>query len=183
MRQGLIKKVSSAPGVRSVPFWLLLALNQSACGTDPLIAPDTNADKITLTSIGSSLPENAFKAIITRPYSEPARLKAGQHEAIHFVVRNAGEIIWPSAGRGDGQYQIRLGNRWLDQDHRERVADDGRSALPYDLRPGDEAEFLLTITAPEMPGEYVLEVDMVQEQVTWFRLKGSKTLQLKLTVE
>jgi len=38
------------------------------------------------------------------------------------------------------------------------------------------------ITAPKEPGEYVLEVDLVQEQVAWFRDKGSATAKTKVTV-
>ena len=40
----------------------------------------------------------------------------------------------------------------------------------------------LAITAPKEPGNYILEVDLVQEQVAWFRDKGSPTAQTKVTV-
>ena len=55
--------------------------------------------------------------------------------------------------------------------------------LPYDLNPQGEIELPLTITAPENPGNYVLEVDMVQEGISWFSLKGSKSLRSNIRVE
>ena len=33
------------------------------------------------------------------------------------------------------------------------------------------------------PGEYLLELDMVQEGVSWFGLKGSPTIKLRVRVE
>jgi hypothetical protein len=62
------------------------------------------------------------------------------------------------------------------------VNDDGRSPLLFDLRPGDEIELPLTITAPQHEGDYVLEIDMVQEAVSWFGEKGSKTLRSRVRV-
>jgi hypothetical protein len=41
----------------------------------------------------------------------------------------------------------------------------------------------LLITAPEIPGDYVLEIDMVQEGVSWFGLKGSQTWRGNVRVE
>jgi hypothetical protein len=63
------------------------------------------------------------------------------------------------------------------------VNDDGRSGLLYDLNPGEEIEIPLTVTAPERPGTYVLEIDMVQEGVSWFALKGSTPLRTIVKVE
>jgi uncharacterized membrane protein len=51
-----------------------------------------------------------------------------------------------------------------------------------DLKPGEETEVPLVITAPKDPGEYTLEVDLLQEQVAWFSDKGSPTAKAKITV-
>ena len=61
--------------------------------------------------------------------------------------------------------------------------DDGRATLLQDLLPGQEAEFSFTINAPKNAGQYIVEVDVLQENVSWFGLKGSKTLRLPVTVE
>jgi len=59
---------------------------------------------------------------------------------------------------------------------------DGRIGLAKDLRPNEETEVSLAITAPTNPGNYVLDVDMVQEQVSWFHDKGSPTARTNITV-
>ena len=63
------------------------------------------------------------------------------------------------------------------------VNDDGRTQLPRDLGPGEEAELKLHVNAPNAPGEYLLELDMLQEGVSWFGLKGSTTTRLPVRVE
>ena len=59
---------------------------------------------------------------------------------------------------------------------------DGRYGIGKDLKPGEETEVPLLVAAPKEPGEYILEVDLVQEQVGWFSEKGSPTARAKVTV-
>ena len=59
---------------------------------------------------------------------------------------------------------------------------DGRIGIGKDLNPGEETEVSLLVQAPKDPGEYELEVDLVQEQVAWFHDKGSPTVKTKVTV-
>jgi uncharacterized membrane protein len=60
---------------------------------------------------------------------------------------------------------------------------DSRAVLPHDLKPGEEAELTLTVTAPQEPGDYFIELDMVHEGVTWFYEQGSRTLRWHVKVE
>ena len=75
------------------------------------------------------------------------------------------------------------GNHWLDAQGNTFANDDGRAPLLSDLRPGDEAELRLVVNAPRRAGDYLLEIDMLQEGVSWFGLKGSKTLRVPVKVE
>jgi hypothetical protein len=59
---------------------------------------------------------------------------------------------------------------------------DGRTPLPQDLVPGAEVEMPLTVVAPPTRGNYVLEIDMVHEGVTWFWERGAKPLRLRVKV-
>ena len=59
---------------------------------------------------------------------------------------------------------------------------DARLGISKDMKPGEELELPLLITAPIAPGEYILEVDMVHEQVSWFNEKGSPTARTKVSV-
>ena len=55
--------------------------------------------------------------------------------------------------------------------------------MPADLLPGSEVELPLTVKAPEEPGDYVFEIDMVHEGVTWFYERGATPLRLMVRVE
>lgn len=136
---------------------------------------------IRLTRLSSALPFDAFKAELSWSQPLPA-FRAGLKETVYLKVKNISSVVWPALGRNDGAYRVFMGDHWLDENNTIVVNDDGRSALVHDLGPGAEVEIPLTITAPATPGNYVLEVDMLQEGVTWFSLKGSKTLRAKVTV-
>lgn len=133
------------------------------------------------------LSEAAFKAQITVP-NPPARLRAGQKETINVRVKNVSGEQWYSRGgevnsNPDNRYYIAAGNRWLQSDGQTLVTNmDGRYGLQRDLRPGEEEEIPLQITAPKEPGDYVLEVDLIQEQVAWFSDKGSPTAKVNVKV-
>jgi SAM-dependent methyltransferase len=96
----------------------------------------------------------------------PATLGAGQVAPVRATVTNLGAHTW-AAGR-----LIRLGNHWYDGDEAIRW-NDGRTDLPHDLAPGASVELEVPVTAPAEPGEYVLELDVVQEAVAWWAEHGS----------
>ncbi len=48
---------------------------------------------------------------------------------------------------------------------------------------GEQTELAIVVNAPKMAGHYILELDMLQEGVSWFGLLGSPTLQLPVRVE
>jgi hypothetical protein len=128
------------------------------------------------------LPEEGFRAEI-RLLSHPTKPRTKQKATLRVPVKNASGVVWLARERSGGPYQVSLGNHWLDGDGRMLVHDDGRSALLEDLKPGEVMELPLTINAPRKAGEYILELDMLQEGVSWFGLKGSPTLRLRLRIE
>lgn len=129
------------------------------------------------------LPANGYKAQLT-PVDPPARMRAGQKQTIQVRVRNASDVAWKvRGGEQSNKYYIAVGNRWFEADGQKLVTNlDGRHGLPQNLKPGEEVEVPLQITAPKNPGEYVLDLDLVQEQVTWFFEKGSETAKVKVSV-
>jgi hypothetical protein len=130
------------------------------------------------------LPDNGYKAKITI-LDPPKKLRAGQKQIIQVKVQNASDILWKVRGGGaDNQFYIAVGDRWFDGTGEKLLTQmDGRHGLPNNLKPGEEAEVPLQITTPKDPGEYTLEVDLVQEQVAWFNAKGSPTARVKVKVE
>jgi SAM-dependent methyltransferase len=132
----------------------------------------------------AKLPRNAVLAAI-RPVDTELELKAGTEAVVRARVRNAGASPWPSLLGGR---PVHLGNHWRSADGGLLQLDDGRAQLPHDVGPGEEVELELTVTAPIEPGEYVLELDLVQEGVAWFsqrrRLsrRRSRTARVPVTV-
>jgi hypothetical protein len=135
----------------------------------------------------SALPDSGFKAQITLA-NPPVKLRAGQKETIQVKIKNASDVDWYARGgevntNPDNRFYIAAGNRWLKAEGGQLVTNmDGRYGLPKNLKPGEEVEVPLQITAPKDPGEYILEVDLVQEQVAWFGDKGSSTAKVKVAV-
>jgi hypothetical protein len=116
-------------------------------------------------------------------------LRTGQKEAIEVNIKNASDVLWYARGAAvnnaaSNKFYLAAADRWLKADDEKLVTDmDGRYGLPRDLKPGEETKVPLLITAPREPGNYILELDLVQEQVAWFRDKGSATTRLKIQVE
>jgi hypothetical protein len=131
---------------------------------------------------GAPLPDRAFKAGISA-LNPPETMSAGQQATVQVKLKNTSDVTWPYAGDDDGKYQIKLGNHWLDQNSKPVVIDDGRTPLTADLKPGAEIELPLTVTAPTKPGSYVLEIDVVQENVAWSGDKGNATYKVKVQVK
>ncbi|HWW76361.1 MAG TPA: NBR1-Ig-like domain-containing protein, partial [Pyrinomonadaceae bacterium] len=131
----------------------------------------------------AAFPDTDYRAEI-KVANPPAALRPGERLEIRFRVRNAGGSAWPARGDSKGAFQVNAGDRWLDSAGARVVNDlDGRTSLAEDLRPGEEVELSLTVTAPRAPGDYVLELDMVHEGVTFFRQKGSPTWRTHVRVE
>ncbi|MGI8492829.1 MAG: class I SAM-dependent methyltransferase [Acidimicrobiales bacterium] len=83
---------------------------------------------------------------------------------------------------------INLGNHWAEAPRPSRrrpwrrshtrqeqmtIHDDGRSRLPGRLDPGDTARVPIRVHTPTRPGRYLLQLDVVQEGVSWFASNGS----------
>lgn len=78
--------------------------------------------------------------------------------------------------------QLNLGNHWLTPVGETVLHDDGRARLPGRVRSGENVEVALTMTAPDRPGAYVLEFDVVQEGVRWFKNVGSTAAEIPVEV-
>ncbi len=118
------------------------------------------------------LPENAFKAEV-QVANPVTMLRPGQQATIEVTVKNASDAVWPARERSGSPFQLYAGNHWLEANGNLVRNDDGRGPLPRDLDPGQLITIPLVINAPHRPGEYILEIDMLQEAVTWFGLRGS----------
>jgi SAM-dependent methyltransferase len=120
------------------------------------------------------LPNEAFRAQLT-VQDGSLEFDALAEADVRVRVRNRSTVTWPGGTTPGGRYQINLGNHWLDATGRMLTRDDARSPLPADLAPVEEAELKLRVRLPREPGDYILELDMVQERYAWFADRGSQT--------
>ena len=130
----------------------------------------------------NAMPDAGFRASLTA-LNPPSSVAAGAQHAVTVRVRNISSTTWPSGERrGDGRELVLLGNHWLSADGTVHIHDDGRAVLPLDLKPSESVDVELRINAPMSAGTYILELDLVQEGVSWFKHRGSETLKTQVAV-
>jgi hypothetical protein len=112
----------------------------------------------------------------------PSEIRAQKKAVISVRIKNISAVTWPARERGGSPHQVSVGNHWLDAAGKVLINDDGRSALLQNLAPGETTELSLTVNAPAGPGRYLLEIDMLQEGVSWFGLAGSRTIRLPVDI-
>ncbi|MGH3469610.1 MAG: class I SAM-dependent methyltransferase, partial [Thermocrispum sp.] len=116
----------------------------------------------------------AMRARIESP-AVTGTLGAGQSAELLVTITNDSAVPW------DLPAQVQLGNHWR-QDQVVVTLDDGRALLPRALMPGQSVTVPLVITAPAAPGDYVLELDLLQESVSWWAEAGGQTARLAVSV-
>ena len=102
----------------------------------------------------------------------PARdlddLRPGEVRQMMVRVRNDGDTTL----RRESRNRVALAARFFTVDDLSRrlrlVGESARFAFPADLHPGQATLLPFEVTAPQIPGEYLLVVDLVEEGVRWF---------------
>lgn len=120
------------------------------------------------------LPDDGMLAELTVT-DAPQRLRPGEKATVQVSVMNMSRSVWVAGDRIGAEFRVAVGNHWLDVNGNTVVNDDGRAPLEDDVQPDKFISVSLIINAPRQPGEYLLEVDMVQEGASWFGLKGART--------
>jgi 4-amino-4-deoxy-L-arabinose transferase-like glycosyltransferase len=128
------------------------------------------------------LPPEAFRAELS-VVSAPRDFHAKERAPLRVRIKNLSPITWLARERGGGPHQVSVGNHWLDPSGKTLINDDARSALLYNLKSGDTTSLWLPVKSPAQPGNYILEIDMLQEGVSWFGLVGSTTVRLPVEVQ
>ena len=114
----------------------------------------------------------------------PRRCRPAEELVFRLRVENAGQARWPARGEtGTDKGAVHLGAHLLRADEEELDWDYGRAHLPRDLEPGASESIEIRLRAPETPGSYVVEFDLVVEHVSWFEDFGSGTLRHEINVE
>jgi hypothetical protein len=108
------------------------------------------------------VPEEADFAAGVRVAESSLVLRAGEHRTVAARIENSGGFTWPAGPVA--RPAIRVCARWRRADG--SAVGDGDPA-PFDLpvAPGEAVEFAVPLTAPDVPGLYLLDVQVVHELV------------------
>jgi SAM-dependent methyltransferase len=128
-----------------------------------------------------ALPESGFSAQI-RLGTSSLTANTGSPVKLRVTVKNLSAVTWPSPARIP-HCPIALGNHWLDAAGATLTLDDVRAILDHDLEPMQETEMDLLVNTPAEPGNYILELDMVQEAIAWFGDKGSEVARVDARID
>src|SRR5262249_36530770 len=125
-----------------------------------------------------ALPESAFRALLT-PQPSAVTAEPASYASVGVAVKNVSDVTWPVHATSPNCLPILLGGHWLDESGAVLGEDHGRAGLPHELKPGEEVQLHFTASTPAEAGRYVLELDMVQEAVAWFKERGSRPAQVR----
>jgi len=134
-----------------------------------------------LCSLKQTPPGQALKAKIDVMQAVTV-LEEGQETNVLVRVKNIGSQAWPAEG---AEHPVRLSYHWLNKNGETVVFDGLRTLLPRSLEPGDEAVLAAVVRGPAKgpaEGDFLLEFDLVQESVAWFKESGSSTSKIHVKV-
>ncbi len=126
-------------------------------------------------AVGRELPEGSHRAHISIT-KVPDRLPAGATALISVEAVNTSGSDWP---RGTG---LKFGNHWKKADGELIAYDDGRAEVSDPVPDGETIRRRLPVTLPSEPGRYVLEVDLVEEMITWFGALSGRVPSIEVEV-
>ncbi len=126
--------------------------------------------------VGAPHPESLYRATLTLP-SAPSEMTAGVQHTINVRVTNESDAVW-RWGR-DARPEIRLAYRWRRGEDVVQEPTALRTTFPADLQPGTTQVVPVHVVAPEVPGAYDLDVDLVHEDVCWFGLGVSAAVEVR----
>jgi SAM-dependent methyltransferase len=122
--------------------------------------------------------QGAFDAAYTSP-DIPEVMAASEELTIDLTVQNASWREWRSEGTA---HPILLSYHWLDTRRRPVDYDGLRTPLPRAVQPGESCAVTMRVRAPSKRGQYVLEIDLVEEGVSWFTRAGIRPLRSSVRV-
>lgn len=107
----------------------------------------------------------------------PSGLFVGEALIVELELANCGRAPWLTSGA----YPVRVGYRWLNAAGFPVVADGGRAALPAPVPPGMLVRAELRVEAPPEPGNYTLQIELLEEGMAWFSHHGIPPLNLAVS--
>lgn len=107
----------------------------------------------------------------------PSDLRCGDALILALRLENSGYVPWLTSG----PYPVRLGYRWLNQQGDVVVPDGGRTLLPAPVPTGMSVHVEVRVEAPPNAGNYLLQVELLEEGQAWFSQRGVAPLSLEVS--
>jgi len=109
----------------------------------------------------------------------PAEMDAGAEVLAEVTVANESWRTWDSHAPVN---PVKLSYHWVDRKGTVVEFDGIRSNMPHALAPGAAVRAAMMIRTPAVPGRYVLQIDLVEEGVTWFSRAGTPPCSCQATI-
>jgi tRNA (mo5U34)-methyltransferase len=113
----------------------------------------------------------------------PKSSRPGEQMRFQVKVENSGAACWRSEGPEDCTGVVRLGAHLLATNEEAVIWDYCRARLTRDLEPDESESVTIELRAPNEPGDYLVEFDMVLEHVSWFEDLGTQTVRHRIKVK
>jgi thioesterase domain-containing protein len=120
--------------------------------------------------------EEAYKAKLTLSSIPPKEVKTRDNLLLEITIENQSMLPWV-AGSGLG-----LGNHWYNEQGDICQWLDGRVLLEDTLNPGETTTLSLQVCVPNQAGKHIIELDLVEEGITWFKSKGNSVIAIEVNI-
>jgi hypothetical protein len=113
---------------------------------------------------------------------EPKTMRPEEQQRVAFEFTNLGTSAWTSISDFEkGKYAVRFTYRWIDSGGAS-AGFNNRWPIIGTALPGQMGRVEMSVRAPSESGDYVLEIEAVQEWVSFFKDKGNPTFQARVSV-
>ena len=162
----------------------LAAVAMIGCGR----SPETEAPATDTQAPAGPKPSHASYSLQWVSNDIPKTMPAGKSVPVKVSVKNTGDWPWndpftANPPHPDGTYAVRLSYGWVGPDGKFLPENAVRGELTAPVPPGGTANFTLQVAAPKTPGNYQLQIDLVEELVFFFSAKGNEKLTVPVTVQ
>jgi O-antigen biosynthesis protein len=109
----------------------------------------------------------------------PDPLWSGDTLLLRIELTNTGTIPWLNFGL----HPVRLSYHWRAANAAMAVHDGLRAGFRDPIAPGESATVELRVVAPPEPGQYELQLDLLEEGIAWFSDRGVQPLAIAVTFQ
>jgi hypothetical protein len=108
-------------------------------------------------------------------------MRVGERAPFSVTLRNSSREVW-NGEQGSGTRLVSASYHWLDRHGNMHTFMGPRKILPRNLSPGEDITITNFILPPNVPGTYLLELDVAAEGMGWFGAHGKPGPQITVQV-